>query len=57
MQTDSEVIYQQLLYHVFLLNYTNSVMLSQFLIMNVIWLYGYDICVFSIALHWCEELA
>lgn len=57
MQTDSKVIYQQLLDHVFLLNYTNSVMLSQFLIMNVIWLYGYDICIFGRALHWCEELA
>lgn len=57
MQTDSKVIYQQLLDHVFLLNYMNSVMLSQFLIMNVIWLYGYDICIFGRALHWCEELA
>lgn len=57
MQTDSKVTYRQLLYRVFLLNYTNSVMLSQFMIINVIWLYGHDICIFSTAAHWCEELA
>lgn len=57
MQSDSKAIYQQLLYRVFLLNYTNSVMLSQFMIMNVSWLYGHDICIFSIAVHWCEKLA
>lgn len=57
MQTDSKAICRQLLYHVFLLSYTNSIMLSQFMIMNVIWLCGHDICIFSIAVHWYEELA
>lgn len=55
MQTNSITIYWQLLYHGLLPNYTNSVMLSQF--MNGTQLYKHGVCIFNIVVHWCKELA
>lgn len=55
MQAKSVTIYWQLLYHGLHLNYTNSVMFSQF--MNGTQLYRHGVCIFNIAVHWCKELA